>query len=290
MPTVNEQQLCEAVIRVCEAELGAPREDVTYPEHDHSGPPVEVRLKIGPTRLAIEHTLVEPFAAAIQTGLEFEELVRPILDALDGTLPKPGTYRLHFTEHPTADRPRKTHPALRGKIIDWVREKAAQLHAESPKRESRERPSFGYHGKHSGEVDGLPMSLERVVSWAEDGRHDGRLFPYRIVGDDVEHRREARIATALDKKLPKLRACRDGGDVTILILEYADIALSNQVVVAQALDAALTGRAFWPDHIFLADTTIVGAWNLFHPLAHGVFDLTMPYIDVPHDVQTASGR
>ena len=289
MPTVNEQQLCEAVIRLCEAELGAPREDVTYPEHDHSGPPVEVRLKIGSMRLAIEHTLVEPFAAAIQTGLEFEELARPILDALDGTLPKPGTYRLHFTEHPTAGRPRKTHPVLRGKIIDWVREMAAQLHAESPARQSRERLPFGYHGKRVGEVDGLPMSLERVVSWAEDGRHDGRLFPYRIVGDDVEQRREARITTTLDKKMPKLHACHDAGDVTILILEYADVALSNQVLVAQALEAALAGRAFCPDHIYLADTTIHGHWNLFRPLAHGVFDLTMPYIEVPPDLQTASG-
>lgn len=132
------------------------------------------------------------------------------------------------------------------------------------------------------------MSLERVVSWAEDGRHDGRLFPYRVVGDDVENRREARIATALDKKLPKLGACHDPGDVTILILEYADVALSNQVVVAQAVDAALAGRAFWPDHVFLADTTIDRHWNLFHPLAHGVFDLAMPYIAVPQDLQNVS--
>ncbi len=288
MPTVNEHRLCEAVIRLCEAELEAPREDVTYPEHDHSGPPVEVRLKIGPTRLAIEHTLVEPFAAAIQTGLEFEVLARPILDALDGALPKPGTYRLHFPEHPTAGRPRKTHAELRGRIIDWVREKAAELHAESPTRQSRERLPSGYQGKRVGEVDGLPMSLERVVSWAENGHHDGRLFPYRIVGGDVEQRREVRIATALDKKLPKLGACHEAGDVTILILEYADVALSNQVVVAQAVDAALAGRAFWPDHIFLADTTINGHWNLFHPLAHGVFDLAMPYIAVPEDIQTSS--
>ena len=249
-----------------------------------------MRLKIGSTRLAIEHTLVEPFAAAIQTGLEFEELVRPVLVALDGTLPKPGTYRLHFPEHPTAGRPRKKHVALRGKIIEWVREKATELHAESPARESRERLPFGYQGKRADEVDGLPMSLERVVSWAEDGRHDGRLFPYRVVSGDVEHRRKARIATALEKKLPKLSACHDAGDVTILIFEYADVALSNQVVVAQALEAALPGRAFWPDHIFLADTTIDGNWNLFHPLAHGVFDLAMPYIVVPDDVQTASDR
>lgn len=289
MPTVNEQRLCEAVIRRFEAKLDASREDVTYPENDRSGPPVEVRLRIGHTRLAIEHTLLEPFAAAIQTGLEFEALVRPILQALDGTLPKPGTYHLHFPEHPTAGRPRKTHAALREKIIAWVREKSDELHAESPTRESRERLPSGYQEKRAGEVDGVALSLERVVSWAESGRHDGRLFPYRLVGDDVERRREARIATALDKKLPKLAACCDVGDATILILEYADVALSNQVLVAQALDGALTGRAFWPDHIFLADTTIDGHWNLFHPLAHGVFDLAMPYIDVPIDVQPTSG-
>lgn len=116
MPTINEERLCEAVIRRVETAFGGAREDVTYPEKDHQGPPVEVRFRIGDTRFAIEHTLVEPFAEAIRSGQEFEELVRPLHDDLDGTLPKPGTYRLTFPEHPTAGRPRKQHAALREKI------------------------------------------------------------------------------------------------------------------------------------------------------------------------------
>jgi len=213
--------------------------------------------------------MIEPFSEAIRTGLEFEKLVRPIHDDLDGTLPKPGTYRLIFPEHPSAGRPRKTHAALRTKIIGWVREAAAAMHGESPTRLSRERLPFGYNGARETDIEGVAFRLERAVHWQENGRHDGRLFPMRFVGDDVEARRVKRIATALDRKLPKLEHCHDAGDVTILILEYADVALSNQVVIAQALESALLGRDFIPDDIFLADTTIASHWNLFQPLADG---------------------
>jgi len=32
MPTINEERLCEAVIRRAEAAFGSQREDVSYPE------------------------------------------------------------------------------------------------------------------------------------------------------------------------------------------------------------------------------------------------------------------
>jgi hypothetical protein len=86
----NEQQLCEGLIRLLEDELGATRSDLTYPERDHSGPPVEVRLRIGTERFAIEHTLIEPFPEAIRTGKEFGELTDEIVSELDGAMPVPG--------------------------------------------------------------------------------------------------------------------------------------------------------------------------------------------------------
>lgn len=284
MPTINEERLCEAVIRRFEDALSAKRADVTYPEKTHIGPPVDMRLAIGDTRLAIEHTIIEPFAQAIETGKEFEELVRPILDTIGSNLPKPGTYHLHFPLHPTAGRHRKTHPTLRAKIIDWIKNAAAELHAEYPERLDRWRSPRGYEGQREAEIDGLPITLKRVVGWSENGRHDGALFPYRIVGDDVEESRLARIGIALDKKLPKLEACHDQGDATVLILEYADVALTNQVLVAQALAAALTGRDFCPDHIFLADTTSDRQWYLFQPVEERVFDLETEYIEVPGEL------
>jgi hypothetical protein len=287
VPTINEHRLCEAVIRLLEADRGARRQDVTFPEQTHVGPPVEIRLAIGDKRFALEHTLVEPFIGAIGTGHEFEEFVRPIHGALDQTLPTPGTYQLFFPLHPTVNRPRKHHAALRAAIIEWVRTSAAEMHAEYPTRLGADLRPRGYEDSRETEIDGLLISLKRVVHWSESGRHDGRLFPYRLVGDDVEPQRRARINIALDKKLPKLKRCQEEGDATVLILEYGDVALTNQVFLAQALEAALADRSFWPNHIILADTTCAGEWHLFRPVIDGAFTHDLPYIDVPKDL---SGR
>ena len=103
----------------------------------------------------------------------------------------------------------------RSQIVDWVRGAADELHADCPQRLNRDRLPHGYTGTREITIDGMRISLTRIVHWSENGRHDGRLFPYRVVGNDVEERRRARIARALERKLPKLQACRDEGDVSI---------------------------------------------------------------------------
>ena len=275
----NEKALCEALIRLLEAELDVQRSDITYPEIDHSGPPVEMRLRLGAARFAIEHTLIEPFPLAIQTGKWFHELTEEIAKALHGSMPPPGTYRLVFPINPTEGKPRHTHAALRERITLWVREVAAELHSECPERLDRSHQPHGYRGVRTTEIDGIPLSLSLMVHWSERGARDGALFLARAVGDDVEDQRCIRIRTTLDKKLPKLTACRADGDVTVLILEYSDIALTNQVLVAQALEAELVGRDC-PDHIFLADTTGDQTWFFFQPVADQLFSIDMDYIDV----------
>ena len=286
----NEQALCEALIRLLEAHLDLQRSDVTYPEVDHSGPPVEMRLRLGARRFAIEHTLIEPFPLAIRTGSWFQELTAEIEAALNGSMPPPGTYRLVFPIHPTEGKPRRTHAALRERITQWVREAGAELHAECPERLDRDHRPHGYRGVRTAEIDGIPLSLSLVVHWSERGHHDGALFLSRSVGDDVEDQRRIRIRTALDKKLPKLAACRADGDVTMLILEYSDIALTNQVPVAQALEAELVDREDCPDHICLADTTGDDMWYFFQPVADQVFSIDMEYIDiVPPTAETLPG-
>ncbi len=275
----NEKALCEALIRLLEAELDVQRSDVTYPEDDHSGPPVEMRLHLGVRRFAIEHTLIEPFPLAIQTGRWFQELTAEIEAALNGSMPRPGTYQLVFPIHPTEGKPRHTHAALRERITQWVREVGAELHGECPERLDRDHRPHGYRGVRTTEIDGIPLSLSLRVHWSEKGCHDGAFFLARAVGEDVEDQRRTRIRTALDKKLPKLTACRAEGDVTVLILEYGDIALTNQVLVAQALEAELVGRDC-PDHIFIADTMGDDSWSFFQPVADRLFSIDMEYIDV----------
>lgn len=284
----NEQALCEALVRLLEEDLEAERRDVTFPETDQSGPPVEMRLRLGEQRFAIEHTLIEPFPLAIQTGKWFQELTEEIEADLNGAMPPPGTYRLVFPIHPTEGKPRRTHALLRERIMRWVREAGQALHDECPERLDRNRRPHAYRGVRTTEIEGIPLSLSLVVDWSETGHRDGALFLARSVGDDVERQRRIRIRTALDKKLPKLAACRAEGDVTVLILEYSDIALTNQVLVAQALEAELVGRDDCPDHIFLADTTGDEMWYFFHAVADGRFSIDMDYIEIVLPVDGAT--
>lgn len=287
--TNNEAALCEAVVRLFEARLGVPRSDVSYPEDDHSGPPVEMRLRLGGRRFAIEHTLIEPFPHAIQTGMRFQKLAGEIEATLNGSMPGPGTYQLVFPINPTENNAPHTHASLRTRIIQWARRAGAELRDECPERLGRNHQPFGYRGVRTTELDGIPLSLSLTIHWSQNGRHDGALFLARSIGGDVEDQRRTRMRTALDKKLPKLSMCRAGGDVSVLILEYQDIGLTNQVLVAQALEAELVGRDC-PDHILIADTTGEDIWYFFQPVRERLFSLDMEYIDVELPLMSTKER
>src|SRR3546814_16817372 len=104
----------------------------------------------------------------------------------------PISYTLLFPVYPTADRHRRTHAALREKIVTWIREAGAALHAEAPSREERDRRPHGYAGERSTTIDGLPLRTDRRVLWSENGRHHATLFVSRLVGADwVDQRLES---------------------------------------------------------------------------------------------------
>ena len=150
--------LCEALIELLEEEFEAARKDISYPENDGSGPPVEMRLSIGSRRIAIEHTLIEPFPRAIQTGKEFAELTSKIEGQLNGNMPKPGTYVLTFPIHPTDGHHRRTHQSLREQMIIWIIKAGQELHLECPLRKDRHHSPHGYRGMRAGVIEGITGS------------------------------------------------------------------------------------------------------------------------------------
>lgn len=277
----NEAELCEIVVRKLEEALGVSRGRMTRPEVDGSGPPVDLRVELGDARYALEHTLIEPFEGAIEFASEFGELINEVVEALDRSMPHPGLYVLTFPLHPTDGRHRRTHAELRSAIINWTRAAADDLYDQMPERRSRDHLPHGFEETVRGEVLGLELSLRRRVHWSDNAKHDGRLFVQRTVGDDIEARRRSRIAVALDRKLGKLAACALAGDCTVLILEYDDIALSHQVLIARALQHELSERTNVPEQIILAETGVdERQWHLFQPVIDGRFSIDMEAIEV----------
>ena len=88
------------------------------------------------------------------------------------------------------------------------------------------------------------------------GRAAAGVVPWRVSS-------VAKLLAALVPS-PKLHECRNEGARTVLALEDNDIALSNYVAVAEALEEALKERADPPDEIYLVDTCVDtwGAWRL----------------------------
>jgi hypothetical protein len=168
---------------------------------------------------------------------------------------------------------------LRRRISDWIIGAAQQLHEECPERRDRYWNPRGYRGTRTTEIDGIQLELSLRIHWSESGHHDGSLLLVRNAGNDVERLRLDRMRTALARKLPKLRECAELGDTTFLVLEWSDVALSNHIVIAEALQAALAERDDCPDHVLLADTA-TDQWHFFQPIIDGTFSIDMEYIEI----------
>jgi hypothetical protein len=58
--------------------------------------------------------------------------------------------------------------------------------------------------------------------------------------------------------------------VSVLILENGEIALTNHVVVAEAVEKLVRGRANRPDQIWLVDTVIENEWTVLCLMREGI--------------------
>ena len=85
----NEGKVCDAVVWVLERRTGEKRTAVRNPEHDGIGPPVDLRLWLGPQEYAMEHTVVESFPGQIETGVAFSTMSSHLRSVLSGRLPGP---------------------------------------------------------------------------------------------------------------------------------------------------------------------------------------------------------
>ena len=269
----NERKACDAVARCLEDLLKVRRSNARSPEDDKVGPPVEYVFDLGNKTYAMEHTVVEAFIGQIQTDVEFELFVAPIMAALDHYLPVPGAYRLYFPIRPTRGIKTKHHANVQAKIIEWVRKTAAELHAKYPEK-PRSSEELGYHsGFREETIDGIQLQLSRQTDWHMPDAVQGRLFPVRFAPEDYETLRRERLKRTMRKKLPKLQCWKRAGAHSVLVLENRDIAISNHVAILQAAEQALEMGADRPDEVWLVDTTLKKEWTVWCLIRQ---DLSLP--------------
>ena len=76
--------------------------------------------------------MIEAFPGQIQANTDFASFVSPIEAALQGDLPRLGSFKLLFDIDPTRGMTAKTIAKAQAAITQWVAKNALELHAEQP--------------------------------------------------------------------------------------------------------------------------------------------------------------
>ena len=268
----NEGKACDAVVRCIEQRTGETRAEIRRPETERIGPPVDLRLRLGVREYAIEHTQIEVIPGFIQAGEEYMQFIRPIIDALSGTLPEPGAFTLHFPIDTNLGVKLSDLARIRRDFITWIQTKAQCLYERNRDRLEQERPSPLSLDFIEAKPPGFsyPVRLSIGVASSASKRGTLRCGRYAPGDEELKARRAERLREALRRKCPKLQRCGEDGARTVLVLESNDIALTNHDLVGECLAVLLPERTDLPDEIYLVETE-VKSWTVHcHEARHRV--------------------
>jgi hypothetical protein len=216
---------------------------VAFPDEiEREAPAIDLLVAGASGEMAIEHTLVESFPQRIFDDRLFVALAAEVERRLTNELPMPGHYRVVLK--PGEIRRRQDIEGVAAAIVDWARTSAPDLQIGDP----TSAPSHIAEGILA--PSGLRVRLER---WP--GR-DGQVLAIRSVPEDLTEQRRERVATAMDRKLPKLAKASEGQCRSLLVLESDDLALGNYVEIASAATVAIEERKDVPDVICLVETEL----------------------------------
>jgi hypothetical protein len=258
MPVKNERKICDAVARILEERAGARRSGARTPEKDGRGAPVEYRFDLGANSYALEHTLIEAFDRQIHTGVDFNALAFPIIEAIGDTLPKPGVYYLTFPLDASDLVKRREFPAVQAAVIEWVRSAAGRLYARQVQMMDGKRYGKDFAVRETPPQ--VPFELHMIRSLFRDipPKANGRLFLSRFAPKEGEKPRHVRMQRAFE------------GATSVLILENNDISLTNHMIVGAAVQTIVANRNDVPDEILLVDTC-QDEWAIWSLYRDGMF-------------------
>lgn len=250
----NEGKCCDAVLRILEDRFAASRASITRDDGARRAG-IDIYCDIGGRKIAMEHTRVEPYEHKVADDQRLERFMKPVLARLEQLLQisPTGAVQILFDVLVLQGIKERTWPSIQEAMVEWVAAVAPTL--AEPKAER--------FTAYRGRPDGVPFEicLHRVV------RLTSKVSYMRFSPQDLEGKRTGRVRKAVSDKLPKLQAYRRDGAFTVLVIEDDDIALSNEALIAAAVENALNDVAaskndavLPPDAIFLVDTSTQAMW------------------------------
>jgi hypothetical protein len=279
---IEQGRCCEAVIRIFEKLIGSNRKELCLPDTvNRRTKDIEVFVRIGATKLAIEHTLIEPFEHFLKSNHDFGRF-KSELDQLVPPCKIPASHGFQLCVPGMAfnRKNKECLVAATWAIADFVIANMPVL--ANPPAEDRSIPLSiveGIMAARHGDVSVShtawqqlgdlrlrqrpPMSIPlesdgvRVILGIMQNPRPSQIGKLRIIGivNDIEAKRQERVRKALESKREKLEKYKREGCRTVLILESNDIALTNDEVVFEALTAAMPCVDVASDDIFFADTS-----------------------------------
>lgn len=229
--------------------------DGLSPEREGHAAPIEYVCSIGSRLYAFEHTGIEPFPRQIEMQERHRKFFQAVIDHFTGTLSADECFQLRVPVD-AASRVKNSRiiATVQKTLIEWIGRTALTL------------PIADY-GRYVLPIDkvalpGVPfeVSLHRMKALGPmRGRFDvAALVPNEV---ELEAARRERLDEACAKKFGKLATWKAAcGARTVLILEEADIQLTNDQVVAEALDQAEANRENRPDEVYLVSTCTDDSW------------------------------
>ena len=266
----NEGKACDAVVRFLEKLTGETRSDISRPEMDKTVPEdrrVDLLLKLGAQKYAIEHTRIGLSKNEIRNNIHFTERYDYIKERISDSLPGPAYFVLEIPVDYRLPANKKQRERELDELIEWIEISAPYL-----------QELVAHRIKQTGNPDrtvlslnvtqlkfGCDIALLRVPYATLAGRKPGSFSIWPIYPDDNDTKElhPERLQQAFSDKCPKLDKYKEDGVRTVLILEGAKLPLTRDEHIGHQLNAILTERSDVPDEIYLVETDSSLWWLVF---------------------------
>jgi len=259
----NEGKACDAVLRHLEARERSQRTNVRWPEKEHHAGPVELVCNIGHQLYALEHTGIEPFEGLVQLNMEDQRVFGPIEAAISPLVPDGEVWELNLPALGLQGRPGRETRQAQEALIDYIKNAAPTL---------QKRRYADYRGASPPvNVGNVPFPVKLYRFCAEIPRNVPGFKPllirHIVEGNEESHEvlRKRRIERACKPhRFEKLAVWKAQSSArTILILENADLWLTNEEIVARTFLEVSAESSNAPDEVYLFDTALNSRWYLW---------------------------